>query len=210
VANQKKIKRNIKQIQRVKTWQLFVLLALVGLLMATFLRLNNIGMVNRRDAVIAADESGDDKITKERLFELQRYVTAHMNADMGKGIYLEASYNRDVKDIYTAAANQNNSNGNIYKKAQEVCVPQFKSWSLAYVQCTANELAKYPSGSDLISSIKKPSPNLYLHVFTSPTWSPDFAGWSVFVFAAILTMIVARLSSVAILKLVLKYRHKSI
>ena len=203
VVDKKQIRNNIKQIQRVKTWQLFILLIMSVVLSATFLRLNNIGMVERRAAVVNADSVGNDQVTKDRLIALQHYVSAHMNTDMGKGVYLETSYKKAVKVAYDSASSTNN----IYKKAQEVCAPKFTSWSTAYIQCTVSELAKYPEGSN---TVNLPNPNKYLHSFASPVWSPDFAGWSLLISAAILTIILARLTSVALLKILLKLRYKRI
>lgn len=159
-------------------------------------------MIERREAVLSADKVGNAEIIQNRLYDLQRYVTSHMNADMGKGIYLEDSYKRDVQIAYTRASAQNN----IYKKAQEVCGPQFLSWSQAYVQCTIGELAKYPASGDL----KLPKADAYLHVFVSPLISFDFAGLAVLVNIVILTMIMVRLISVAVLKLLLHNHYKSI
>ena len=202
--DKKKVKHNLNQLRRIKTWQLVILLILAGFISATFLRLNNIGMLDRRNAVIAADTVSDNNVTQSRLYDLQRYVSAHMNTDMGKGIYLEASYKRDVQTAYTKASGT--SNGNIYKKAQEVCAPRYTSWSPAYVQCTVTELAKYPSADALVL----PKADMYLHSYVSPLWSPDFAGWSLLVCCFILLIIIARITSVGILKLLLSRRYKSI
>jgi hypothetical protein len=210
VVDKKKVKRSIKQLQRVKTWQLIILLVLMVFVTATFLRLNNIGMVEHRTAVVDADITGGNQLIQDRLLDLQRYVTAHMNTDMGKGVYLEATYKRDVQTAYTAASNDSNPNGNIYKKAQEVCAPKFTRYSTAYLQCTIGELNKYPAASNLISSVNFPQPAAYLHSFISPLWSPDFAGWSALICIAILTMIATRLVSVSILKLLLRHHYKSI
>lgn len=166
-------------------------------------------MVERKEAVLSADKVGDVAVTKARLYDLQRYVTSHMNADMEKGVYLEDSFRRDTQAAYTAASNSNNPNGNIYKKAQEVCAPQFTSYSYAYLQCTMNELAKYPSAGNLTDTVVLPKASSYRHVFISPLWSPDFAGWSVLICIVIFTIIIIRSTSVAILKLYLHKRHSS-
>ena len=79
MADKRSIRRDIKKLQRVKTWQLLILLILAGFLSATFLRLNNTGMVQRRNAVTAADKVGGAQQIAERIAELQRYSTAHMN-----------------------------------------------------------------------------------------------------------------------------------
>ncbi|MBC7943483.1 hypothetical protein H7X68_03240 [Candidatus Saccharibacteria bacterium] len=210
MANKRQIKRSIKELQRVKTWQLIILLILAGFVAATFLRLNSIGMNDRRRAVMLADEVGKGEVTINRLYDLQRYVSAHMNTDMGKGLYLENSYKRDYQSSIDKAAQDGNSNGNIYKKAQEVCAPQFTRYSYAYLQCTTGELAKYPAASDLISSVQVPIAASYLHVFVSPLWSPDFAGWSVIVCFVIALMIAVRLLSLAVLRIILHHHYKSV
>lgn len=137
-----RVRKGIKDLQRVKTWQLIVLLIIAGFIAATFLRLNNIGMVERRAAVISADEEGDDDVTVQRLYDLQRYVTAHMNTNLGQGVYLEASYKRDSRAVLDAASEDSNPNGNIYKKARDICDPQFGGYSTAYQQCFLREIEK--------------------------------------------------------------------
>lgn len=210
MADKKQAKRSIKQLQRIKTWQLVVLLVLSSFVSATFLRLNNIGMIERRDAVLSADETGNVETTTSRLYDLQRYVSAHMNADMSGGVYLEASYKRDSKTAYDRASDDTNSNGNIYKKAQAVCAPKFSYYSYAYLQCTTDELAKYPASSNLIDSVNLPRADSYKHVFVSPVWSPDFAGWSVLVSLAIALMIVVRFIAMLILRAVLKRHYRDL
>lgn len=160
-------------------------------------------MVQRRAAVVSADEAGDDSVTVSRLYDLQTYVTSHMNTDMGKGVYLEASYKRAVAKVYSSTSQY----GNIYEKAQEVCAPQFSSYSYAYVQCTMTELEKYPS-SNISTSL--PSNSTYIYNYVSPLWSPDFAGFSVLICVVILIMILARVISVAILKIILKKKYKAV
>lgn len=196
-------------MQKVQTWQLIVLLILAGFVAATFLRLNNIDMIERRSAVLAADEAGNSDTTINRLYDLQRYVATHMNTDMGKGVYLEASYKRDTQAAYDKASLDSNPNGNIYKKAQEVCAPKFTRYSYAYLQCTTGELAKYPAASNLVDSVKLPKADSYLHSFVSPLWSSDFAGWSIVVCLVIAVMITARLIGLAVLRIILHHHYKS-
>lgn len=210
MADKRRVRKTIKELQRVKTWQLLVLLLLAGFISATFLRLNNIGMVERRTAVIAADKVGDETKTIQRLYDLQQYVSAHMNTDLGKGVYLESTYQKDWQAVIDRASSDQNPNGNIYKKAQEVCAPRFSHYSTAYLLCTTGELAKYPAASDPASSVKAPSPNSYVHDYESPAWSPDFAGWSLVVCAVLVLMIIARLVSLGVLKLLLRRHYQSV
>ena len=208
--DKRRARRSIKDLQRVKTWQLLILLILVGFLAATFLRLNNIGMIERRTAVINADESGDKENTIRRLYDLQHYVSAHMNTDLGKGVYLESSYSRDYDTWQAAQYGDQNPNGNIYKKAQEVCAPRFSTYSSGYLQCTTSELAKYPAAAGPGTSTGAPQAASYLHSYAAPIWSPDFAGWSVVACVVIMLMIVVRLISIGVLRLLLRRHYRSV
>ena len=204
--NRIKLQKGIEGLQRIRTWQLVVIFILVAFIAATFLRLNSVGMVQRRDAVIVADQAGDDETTLKRLYDLQHYVSSHMNTDLGRGVYLEAGYSRDTQEWQKGQYGGANPNGNIYKKAQEVCAPRFSSYSQAYLECTTNELAKYPAGTSQKAESSKPPQAAYIHSFSSPIWSPDFAGWSVLLALVILGVIAIRLIAYGILKLMLK-RH---
>jgi len=210
VADKRRVKKTIKDLQRVKTWQLLVLLILAVFIAATFLRLNNIGMIQRRTAVIAADKANDQTATIQRLYDLQQYVSAHMNTDLGKGVYLEDSYNRDYQKWQTTVYGDANPNGNIYKKAQDVCAPKFSHYSTAYLQCTTSELAKYPAAADPGTDTSAPKPTTYIHAYVSPVWSPDFAGWSVVACVVIVLMIIARLVGLGVLKLLLRRHYRSV
>lgn len=210
MADKQRVRRGIKQLKRVKTWQLLILLILAVFIAATFLRLNNIGMVERREAVVSADEQGNGDVIIQRLYDLQRYVSAHMNTDMGKGVYLEHAYNRDYTAWQSDAYGDRNPNGNVYKKAQEVCEPRFSYYSAAYLQCTTDELAKYPAADAPGTDSSAPRADAYLHSFASPLWSPDFAGWSVVVCVVIALLIIGRLITLGILKIMLKRHYRSV
>ncbi len=210
VADKGRIRRDIKKLQYVKTWQLVILLIIALLVAATFLRLNNIGMVERREAVFSADQEGNQTILIQRLYDLQRYVSAHMNTDLGQGVPLQASFNRDLEAWNKTQYGDDNPNGNIYQKAQDVCAPQFNSWSPAYVLCISSELAKYPPAEGTASDSSRPREATYVHNFASPLWSPDFAGWSVVVCALILLLIIIRLVTLGVLRLMLRHHYRNI
>ena len=59
-------------------------------------------MVERRESVENADKAGDIVNLQQRLYDLQRYVSTHMNADPGK-IALEHTYkqmyDRKLKEL---------------------------------------------------------------------------------------------------------------
>lgn len=210
MADKGRIRKNIKDLQRIKTWQLIVLLIIVGFVAATFLRLNSIGMDQRRTAVINADKEGNEEIIIDRLYDLQRYVTAHMNTDLGQGVFLEQSYNRDFQNWQETQYGASNPNGNIYKKAQEVCAPKYSHYSYAYLLCTTNELEKYAPAKDPASDTSKPRKEAYIHDFSSPVWSPDFAGWAVLACGVIIALIVVRLISLGVLQLMVRRHYKRI
>ncbi|MFZ2545180.1 MAG: hypothetical protein WAW80_04340 [Candidatus Saccharimonadales bacterium] len=207
MADKRQMHHSMRQLQRVKTWQLIILLLLIGFVAATFLRLNNIGMDQRRDAVLTADKTGDSEAIQSRLYDLQRYVSSHMNADMGS-IYLENQYKRDSQAIIDKASGDNNPNGNIYKKAQENCAPRFTHYSQAYLQCTLDYLAQYAPAGDPASSVVLPKADAYRHSFVSPLWSPDFAGFSTLACLLIILMIIARLIGLFVLRTILKMRNR--
>jgi hypothetical protein len=213
VADKRQVRRSIKQLQRIKTWQLLVLLLIMCFVAATFLRLNNIGMAERRQAVLSADKSTtepfDSAIVQNRLYDLQRYTAAHMNTDTGP-FYLEGQYRRDGQKIIDQAKASNNSGVNINAEAEAVCKPRFNDWSPAYVQCFADELAKYPPSADPVQNVSLPSTDLYRYSFAAPIWSPDFAGWSVLICIGIIVMIIARLLSLAILRMLLNRHYRGV
>lgn len=164
-------------------------------------------MIQRRDAVLQADKAGNAVTIRARLYDLQRYVSAHMNTDMGR-IYLENQYRRDSQAAIDTAGGVSNPNGNIYKKAQEVCAPRFTHYSQAYLQCTVNYLAQYTPSNGTGSVIKLPKADAYRFSYVSPLWSPDFAGFSVLICVLIIAMIVARLLGLMVLRLMLKMANR--
>jgi hypothetical protein len=208
VADRRQIKQGLSWLQRVRTWQLILLLIIVAVIAATFLRLNNIGMIERRTAVFSADKQGDQETIRARLFDLQRYSAGHMNADSGI-IYLEAQYQRDTQAAIDAASARDGGN-NINVLADQACKKQFGGYSQAYVQCFAAELAKYPSGSNAPDKAALPSPNLYRHAFASPVWSPDFAGFSLLICGLIVVLIATRLLGLLLLRVLLRRHYSSI
>ena len=130
-------------------------------------------------------------------------MTSHMNTNMGT-IYLENQYNRDSRKIINDAGSGDNQNGNIYKKAQNVCEPRYTGYSQAYLQCTVDYLEQYGPSGELKSVAKLPRADTYSHSFASPLWSADFAGWSVLMGVLIIVFIFARLIGLLVLKLILK------
>lgn len=210
MAQTRSIKRTIKSLQKVKTWQLLLLLILMLFITATFLRLNNIGMVQRRDAVIAADKQGDPENTRNRVIDLQRFVASHMNTDKND-VYLAAQYERDrAAAVQSAATAESADNEVINQKVDAICKPQFSGYNQGYVDCFAREYAKYAPGADPVSQVELPDPERYRFVFAAPYWSPDFAGFSLLVSIGIGAVICVRLISLWVLQLLLKVKYRDV
>ena len=210
MAQQRTVRRTIKSIQKIKTWQLIVLLVLMMFVTATFLRLNNVGMIQRRNAVIEADKrENNSEATRNRLLDLQSYVSAHMNTGQND-VYLASQYERDKAALVQQAASTNQHNDVINQKVDAICKPQYSGYSQGYVQCFAREYAKYAPGDSPVSQIKMPDPDKYRFVFAPPLWSPDFAGFSLLACVVIVILIVGRLITLAILRLLLKRKYQDI
>ncbi len=207
MADKRAARRNLRRLERVKTWQLLILFVLVCFVAATFLRINNVGMIQRRSAVATADKSGNETQIFNRLQDLQRYSTTHMNASSGV-IYLQHQYERDSQAAIQRASAASSENARVHAQAEAVCHPQYSGWSMAYIQCFVNELSKYPT-SDTIKDPELPNAELYRHEYTSPLWTPDFAGWSIVLAVVILVVIVLRLISLVILQLLLRYKYRA-
>lgn len=210
MSDKRVIRHNIKRVQAIKTWQLLILLVLSLFLTATFLRLNNTSMLARRNAVESADKAGNrDEITA-RLYDLQRYAGAHMNADTGV-FYLQEQYNRDVKAAIASASGGGNYDGydTPQARADAICNPdlQIHGYSKAYQDCMVRELSKEGQVVDP-TTIKLPNPALYRYSFSAPVWSPDFAGFSVLVSAVLVLAIFVRLAVLVTLHILLKQRYQ--
>ena len=195
--------------KKVKTWQLVLILLLMCFVAATFLRLNNVGMDQRRSAVLAADKNGDSQETHERLYDLQRYSIAHMNADTG-ALYLQGQYDRDAKAVTDAIQQQTGGGTSVNARADAICKPLSSGYSKAYQDCMIREITKAGQVADPANVPKYPNPALYRYSFMSPAWSPDFAGFSVLICIILLIIIIVRLISVFVLKILLKRSYRGI
>jgi len=208
MVDKRQVKKSLKQIQRIKTWQLVILLLLNAFISATLLRVNNVGMLQRRDAVHAADKAGNADDTRARLYDLRRYAASHINANTGP-VYLQDQYNRDAQAAIQAATQVSAAGQTANAQAEAVCKPQFHGWSTAYMECFLAELDKRPTSEKLPDPVM-PVAELYKYEFLSPVWSPDFAGWSIVVFCFIFLCIIARLTSVMVLRLLLRRHYRGV
>jgi hypothetical protein len=135
------------------------------------LRANNVKMLELRDAVIAADESGI--AVYERLGELQQHVAAHMNATPPRlgsepSIQLKNSYDR-ARAMESARVSAERTN--IANEATQYCESSLQSARLsARASCVADYIAARPVQERPVVA------DLYRYDFVSPRWTPDLAG----------------------------------
>ena len=214
MTDKRNVRFKIRRLEQIKTWQLLILFVMFAFITATFLRLNNVGMVERREAVYIADKTDDSVGLASRLYDLQRFVSAHMNADPGR-VALVKTYERDNERHKKAYQESTNStaNGDVFQKAEAVCGPIARSngwrWpDMRYTNCINQELEKIPGGQAVMSEFKPLPVEPYYHTFTSPLWSPDFAGWSLIVTVIIGLIIIGRLVVLAILRFILRRRKR--
>ena len=205
------IQADLRALQRIKTWQMVILLVLAIFIAITFLRLNNVGMVERRNAVYAADKAGDVEQIRDRLYDLQRYAASHMNAPTGE-VYLDKKYERDTTKIIEALQ-ASSGEDSVYARADDVCRPRYIQdgfYSTAYMLCIKEETSKQTMGEELVTQIDAPDPSLYRFEYFSPLWSFDFAGISVLISGIIALGIVIRVTVAGVLKILLRRQYKSI
>jgi hypothetical protein len=208
------LRRFLRQVQALKTWQLVVLLFIFVIISATFLRINNLNMVERRSAVIAADEKADDEALRSSIVSLQQYVTAHMNTGLDKGFFLSKTYDRDRDTAIASADSAPSDNSTVYQQASIECRAKWhggvESFRNDYVQCVIARVSALGQGSDPASNIKLPKADAYRINFSSPRWSFDLAGISVAICLLIITVIFGRLLLLLTLRLVLRRHYRSI
>ncbi len=173
---------------KIKTWQLLVMLPLSLALSTWALRQNSLGLAPRVKAVIVADRDNGD--VDGALRELANYVANHMNTRLSSPVQLPYTYQRAVDALIKNAEVKVNSQ--IYQEAQAIC--EDPSIILAARAACIQEyvIRNAPPGKEP-QQIEFPDPAIYTYAFVSPAWSPDLAGWSVLFSALLLISLSLRL-----------------
>ena len=164
------------KFRALKPWYFLVATLIFGTIAIISLRANNEHMVKLRDAVYAADKSGQGVDTA--LNNLRTYVYAHMNTKLASGpdavyppIQLKYTYDRLVN---AESARVSAVNAQLYTEAQNYC-QQVNSTDFSgrnRVPCITDYVSTH--GAKI-----QPIPDaLYKFSFSSPFWSPDLAGWA--------------------------------
>jgi len=221
-----KMKQLLKSIFRVRTWKLVLILIPLLFLTATLLRIDHLGMVELRDAVLLADESGGDEELMEALRELQEYTISHIVVNMveengverlvfGTGpFYLEQQYVRKAQaallEAEEALANAGeNPHGNVFAKAAAICDAQAlqSGWGFnqAYINCMQSELAKFPEMDEIkdFQQAMIPPTVLFRRNFASPVWIWSWSGLLILSCVVLIVVILIRLVIWCVLRITL-------
>ncbi|HVS58735.1 MAG TPA: hypothetical protein VHD60_03275 [Candidatus Saccharimonadales bacterium] len=163
----------------VKPWY-FLGLGVLSIMVAILaMRSNYTHMTQLRDAVYAADKSGQGVTLA--LQDLQHYVTHHMNTNLAtpNGVYppiqLKYTYDRLVQAHSEQIVKHDAQNAQVYADAQTYCD------SITYTSTTRTDcLQQYVNAHGVKSTVQLQTipDSLYKFDFASPRWSPDLAGWS--------------------------------
>ena len=164
------------RIRPIKTWYLLAAFLISATVCAFALRSNNLTMVKLRNDVYQADK--DNGNVEAALQKLRSYVYGHMNTNLASGsdsvyppIQLKYTYQRLQQ---AALAQANGINSQVYTDAQHNCEQLYPdSFSGGpRVPCIENYVSQHGTKS------KKIADSVYKFNFSSPSWSPDVAGWA--------------------------------
>jgi hypothetical protein len=197
-------RRVLRALKHIKTWQLLVILLLFVMLAAIFLRLNNLGMIERRDALIEADKTGDVYQVQEAARNLQNYVAHHMNTSPGR-VALQTLYDQDFQKIVEANKQPDVENGD-YQAAMVRCRQSYPRGGTNWAKCVADAVGV--SEVD-ITTEPLPSPDAYYVNYVPARWSLDPAGISLLICFALVAAVVFRLIFMSILKIILKFKYRA-
>lgn len=173
--NKRSIHHLLSRLKPVKTWYFFAICAVFAVISVFALRHNYATMVRLRNEVYAADKNDADVLGS--LNRLRRYVNTHMNTNLAQdnGIYPPVHLTYTYERLKKAEQDKvNASNSQIYTDAQKHCENLFPgSFSGGpRVPCIEQYI------KDRGATVKEIPDALYKFNFSSPSWSPDLAGWS--------------------------------
>ena len=222
-----KIKYDLKLARKIRAWQVLLLLILMLFITATLLRLNNIGMTSRLEAVLIADKENNQKQLDRRLYELKEYVFTHVTLRIdqdgggtkiffGTGpFYLEESYKRDAQVILdkVAQASATNPHGNVHKQVADVCDPlaQRYGWgySQPYFDCFSRELAKFNATSEAPIKVELPNTEMYRLNYASPILTLDLVSLTIIISVILLLILLVKFIIWLTLHIILIISQKS-
>lgn len=179
-----------RRIKPIRTGYLLAAFLVSATVCVLALRQNYEVMVDLREAVFAADQSGAG--VEEALQDLRAHVNGHMNTDLSGGndgiyppIHLKGTYERLVA---AEQARVDTVNSKVYSDAQAHCERLHPSSFSGGPRVPCIEQYVKVHGT----SLQNIPVALYKFDFASPRWAPDLAGWMLAASAVLLFLTVAR------------------
>lgn len=190
--NKRYIHHLLKQLQKLHYLYLVVALLISGTVFILAYRQNNLGALQLRDQVLAADKADAD--VEAPLKKLREYTYSHMNSSLAGGanavyppIQLKYRYERLVAaekarvDAATSALNA---------AAQPFCDDRIASGKATNRESCVQDYIQTHN-----PPFQKEIPDaLYKFDFAAPIWSPDLAGWSLLATALLGVALIIRMS----------------
>ena len=200
-------KKVLKRLREIKTWQLVIILLIFVLLTAIFLRLNNLNMIDKRAALVAADKTGNIAKIDTAAKDLRNYVWRHMNTYTGR-VALQTLYDQAAQKAIEASRPPE-IDGSKYQQATNDCMPQLHGYGYrAWANCVANAVG-ISDITTLDTNVTPPDPNAYYVEFAPVRWSFDPAGISLLVCFILAIIIVLRLIFLIILRITLRLKYRA-
>lgn len=187
------------KIRPIKIWYLVVLFLIASVTAVLALRQNNLTMIQLRNDVYVADEKNQD--VEAALQRLRSYVHGHMNTKLAQGseavyppIQLKYTYQR-LQEAEKARAQQ--SSATVYTDAQSYCERQNSSdfSGRNRIPCIEKYVTDHP-----VAKEQTIPDAMYKFDFYSPSWSPDFAGFSLVLAVLLLVLLIIRIIAGRVLK----------
>lgn len=187
----------------VKIWHLALATILFASLSAVTLRHNNLRMTELRDNVIIADKKGEG--VSEALTTLNTYIFNHMNTQVVRPIELVNTYNRQAQAIIQSA--QQGSGRDIYAEGTAAC--ERRGIPLSSIARCIAQYGEENASSVVQQKITLPDKNLFIYTFTSPTWTPDVAGFMLLLTGVLSVWLLLRVIEYIAVRLIVRYRLKN-
>lgn len=183
----------LKRLERVNVWYFVVAIIVCGLIGGAAYRNNNVRSIELREKVIAADQANGN--VEQALAELREHIYTHMNGGLATPtppVQLKYRYERLVAVEKERVSTANSKLTTAAQQHCEALIPV--GASRGRIDCIQNYLTTH-------GTVEQPIPDaLYKFDFASPVWSPDVAGWMLFLTAVLSIILVCRILTVSWLR----------
>jgi hypothetical protein len=196
MVNKRHIHHVLVQLRKVSPWYFVIAIVISSVVSVASLRQNNVEALELRDKVLQVDKDNGD--VESALRELREYVYGHMNTQLAApgGAYPPVQLKYRYDRLVAAQKAQQPSNATLATAAQNYCEAQIPNGrSLNRIDCIQNYILTH--GTPATVSIPD---SLYKFDFVPPIWSPDLAGFSLLVTAALVLAFIIRILFVQWLK----------